>query len=96
MAKRKSHWILDSPLAKRSLKGTVERDTVKGSLWRPAYKEKQKRTITSHTQSQGGPKLRKISDVGKMKVDDSENKSELGGNGKVQGSCRCAEMLSAP
>lgn len=35
VARRKSHWILDSPLARRSLKGTVERDTVKGSLWRP-------------------------------------------------------------
>lgn len=32
---KNSHWILDSPLARRSLKGTVERDTVKGSLCRP-------------------------------------------------------------
>lgn len=31
----RSYWILDSPLARRSLKGMVERDTVKGSLWRP-------------------------------------------------------------
>lgn len=38
--KKKSHWILDSPLARRSLKGTVERDTVKGSLWRPVKKTK--------------------------------------------------------
>lgn len=38
---QKSHWILDNPLARRSLKGTVERDTVKGSLWRPVQREKQ-------------------------------------------------------
>lgn len=34
------HWILDSPLARRSLNGTVERDTVKGSLWRPEREER--------------------------------------------------------
>lgn len=34
--KGESHWILDSPLASKSLRGTAERDTVRGSLWRPA------------------------------------------------------------
>lgn len=40
--REEGHWILDSPLARSSLNGTVERDTVKGSLWRPA-KNKKKR-----------------------------------------------------
>lgn len=55
----KSHWILDSPLARRSLNGTVERDTVKGSLWRPAKKER-KSTITTCTKSMWSTKPAKL------------------------------------
>lgn len=59
VARRKSHWILDSPLARRSLKGTVDRDTVRGSLWRPATKENI-RTMTSRTITRWGTKLAKL------------------------------------
>lgn len=37
---RRTQWIFDSPLATRSLNGMVERDTVKGSLWRPTKGQK--------------------------------------------------------
>ncbi|KAG7228343.1 hypothetical protein INR49_009207 [Caranx melampygus] len=40
---RRIHWILESPLVKRSLKGMVERDTVKGSLWRPAKTQREQK-----------------------------------------------------
>lgn len=39
-----NQWILDSPLARSSLKGTVERDMV-GSLWRPTKGQKKHRFI---------------------------------------------------
>lgn len=70
MARRKSHWILDRPLARRSLKGTVERDTVKGSLWRPATKERKKRhNIThNHKVEHYTYKAKKNIDLGKIKV----------------------------
>lgn len=66
---KKGHWILDNPLARRSLKGTVERDTVKGSLWRPVKREK-KRTIISHNQKVEHYicKARKNGDLGELKV----------------------------
>lgn len=37
---KKPQWIFDSPLARSSLNGMVERDTVKGSLWRPTKGQK--------------------------------------------------------
>lgn len=43
--KKINQWILDSPLARSSLKGTVERDIVKGSLWRPTKEQKKHRFI---------------------------------------------------
>lgn len=54
MVRCKSHWIFESPLANKSLKGTVERDTVKGNRWRPAKTES---TIRSHTFTRWGTKL---------------------------------------
>lgn len=71
MVRWESHWILDSPLARRSLKGTVERDTVKGSLWRPAEKKKKERTMTSHTISRWSTELAKLRKIviDIMKVD---------------------------
>ena len=65
--KKKSHWILDSPLARRSLKGTVERETVKGSLWRPAKKEEKQDHKITHNHKVEHKKLAKLgknSDLG--------------------------------
>ena len=42
--KERTQWIFDSPLARRSLNGMVERDTVKGSLWRPTKGQKKKKS----------------------------------------------------
>lgn len=66
----RSHWILDSPLASKSLKGTAERDTVKGNLWRPAKTERKKyHNIThNHKVEKKNCRAKKNSDLFIMKV----------------------------
>ncbi len=44
-------WIFESPLARSSLRGIVDRDTVRGSLWRPGEKKKKSKQHDLTTRS---------------------------------------------